>query len=1090
MSDIDASDLQPRLAQALAGQYALLRPLGQGGMGTVFLARDLTLDREVAIKVISPELAASPELKQRFLQEARTVAKLRHPNIVAVYSAGEGNGLLYFVMEFVPGESLRDRLTREVSIASDPACSILHDLALALDYAHQAGVVHRDVKPENILLDRESGRAMLTDFGVAVALAAAGDSRLTNVGMVLGSPRYMSPEQASGERALDGRSDLYSLGLVGYEMLAGEPALDAPSAASMLVKQLTELPPPLIQKAPGTAPEVAAAIDRVLLKEPAARFARGGAFAAALVGESFDNATPSGQVARATRSRSTSAGTANERAPGSRRAVLIGAALAVVAAVGAGAMFVRNRDTGGNTRAYFVAPFEVQTGERSLDWLHEGSVNMLSMALAQWADLSVVDYERSLDLLRNAGLDDERRIALEDARAVARKAGAGVIIMGQVTTTPDSLRVIARTYNVASGKQLDQAESAVAASADPRVAFQSIANELLDLIGGTKVTMELTRATTSSVDAYRAYLAGVQALNGWRLGEADSLLKSATTIDTTFALAYYKRALTLGWINALDRSEHVYTSQKAVDYKSRLPQRLQEIVVANNDLAKAFMANGPEAGALFRAARARLAPLVQRDSLDAEAWYGLADAQFHEATQTGINNVDSIVGLLNQSQRGFKRAIAIDSTNHLAYQHLVGIYSMAAAGNGFVILDGDTLRSMGSPEAMRAIAPARMVELRNAAKARNRDAAAGWLAADPDAHQAWRSLSDAYSQMGMWDSAVAVLERSIERPTTASPVTPYRIALFRQIADDSLALPALRAALQRYPAESLKARGESDRLPMVMSGFSVAGANGALGLLDTLVRVSTDVDSIMFGTTAPTKWIAATYAVTMRMGAGLPASPADRRLLDRSLAGMDQMTSRYAGQVRAQSIVLPYMAFLSTGDTSFAAMARRWATPPNAPPAANVLPELTALIAVKSGDTAGAARLMRDFPSADSLKNPNVPIGMAGLRIFARAQLAADVGDLKRAAGTYEAIDPRRFQGVGMVEPGFATYTRSFLERGKVYEALGERQKAIAAYDEFVRRWAKADAALQPQVAEARAAAARLRDAPASVPVGVKPGRE
>lgn len=220
----------------------------------------------------------------------------------------------------------------------------------------------------------------------------------------------------------------------------------------------------------------------------------------------------------------------------------------------------------------------------------------------------------------------------------------------------------------------------MAASADPRVAFQSIANELLDLIGGTKVTMELTRATTSSVDAYRAYLAGVQALNGWRLGEADSLLKSATTIDTTFALAYYKRALTLGWINALDRSEHVYTSQKAVDYKSRLPQRLQEIVVANNDLAKAFMANGPEAGALFRAARARSAPLVQRDSLDAEAWYGLADAQFHEATQTGINNVDSIVGLLNQLQRGFKRAIAIDSTNHLAYQHLVGIYSMAAAG--------------------------------------------------------------------------------------------------------------------------------------------------------------------------------------------------------------------------------------------------------------------------------------------------------------------------------------------------------------------------------------------------------------------------
>jgi tetratricopeptide (TPR) repeat protein len=344
--------------------------------------------------------------------------------------------------------------------------------------------------------------------------------------------------------------------------------------------------------------------------------------------------------------------------------------------------------------------------------------------------------------------------------------------------------------------------------------------------------------------------------------------------------------------------------------------------------------------------------------------------------------------------------------------------------------------------------------------------------------------------MGKWDSAVAVLERSSERPAAWSPVTPYRIALFRLIADDSLALPALRSALRQYPADSLKARGESDRLPMVMSAFSIAGANGALGLLDSLVQVSIDVDSIMFGTTAPTKWIAATYALTMRMAAGLPASQADRRLLVRSLTGMDQMASRYAGQVRAQSIVLPYMAFLSTGDTTFAAMARRWATPPNAPNAANVLPELGALIAIKSGDTARAAQMVREFPSVDSLKNPNVPIGMAGLRLFARAQLAANVGDLKRAAGTYEAIDPRRFLSIGIVEPGFATYARSFLERGKVYEALGERQKAIAAYDEFVRRWARADAPLQPQVAEARAAAARLRDAPASVPVGVKPGRE
>lgn len=1082
MAETDTPDLQTRLAEALAGHYSIDRALGQGGMGTVFLARDVTLDREVAVKVISPDLAASPELRQRFIQEARTVAKLRHPNIVAVYTAGEGNGLLYFVMEFVPGESLRDKMTREGTMAAEPTCAILHDLALALDYAHQAGIVHRDVKPENILLDRDSGRAMLTDFGVAVALAAAGDSRLTGAGFVLGSPRYMSPEQASGERDLDGRSDLYSLGLIGYEMLTGRPAIDAPTAASTLVKQLTERPDPLLQKAPNTPPEVGAAIDRVLLKSPAERFSRGAAFAAALAGEAFDDNTPINQIGRSTSGRIAKAGAGNKR-----RNVLIGAAAAVVAAVGAGTVWLMNRDEG-NTRMYFVAPFEVQTGDRSLDWLHEGSVNMMSMALSQWTDLSVVDYERSLDLLRDSGLDDERRIALDDARSVARRAGAGVVIMGQVTTTPDSLRVIARMYNVATGVRIDEAESAVRTGGDPRTVFQTLANELLDLIGGTKVTVELTRATTTSVDAYRDYLSGVRSLNGWRLAEADSLLKRATVLDSTFALAYYKRALTLGWINSPNRADHIATSQKAVDYKNRLPQRLQDIVVANNDLARAFTAQGEAARKLFDAARTRLAALVRSDSLDSEAWYGLADAQFHEATQTGLGNADSVTMLLNESQRGFKKAIGIDSTNHLAYQHLVGIYQMAAQGSGLV-LDGDTLRNASTPELIRVIGPERMLALRNAAKVKSRDAAAGWLATDPDARQAYKSLSDAYSQMGKWDSAVAVLSRANDRPSSSSPVTPYRIALLHLLADDTLALPALREGLKRYPPDSIRARGEADRLPVIMSGFTVAGANGAIGLIDSVLKTAVNVDSMMPGGGSTTQQTGGFYALAMKLATGIKPTEADKRNLTRGLEGMDQSRNPFASQMRAGSISIPYIAFLATGDTSFAAVARRWAAPPGTTNFSNILPELTAIIAANKGDTARAALLVREFPSVDSLKNPNIPIGMAGLRLYARGQVATAVGDLRRAAGIYEAIDPKRFNSVGMAEPGFATYARSFLARGKVYEQLGESDKAIVAYEEFIKRWKNADAPLQPQVSEARQAVARLKDKPKSIPVGVKPGR-
>jgi serine/threonine-protein kinase len=211
--------LREQLQARLGAQYEIVSLLGQGGMGSVYRARDLTLDRAVAIKVISGDVATNPQLKERFLLEARTVAKLRHPHIVAVYTAGDAHGLLYFVMELVPGESLRDLMTREGTVEPHRAERILHELALALDYAHQSGVVHRDVKPENILLDGETGRAMLMDFGVARALE--GDGRMTGTGMILGSPRYMSPEQATGEQTLDGRSDLYALALVGYEMFTG-----------------------------------------------------------------------------------------------------------------------------------------------------------------------------------------------------------------------------------------------------------------------------------------------------------------------------------------------------------------------------------------------------------------------------------------------------------------------------------------------------------------------------------------------------------------------------------------------------------------------------------------------------------------------------------------------------------------------------------------------------------------------------------------------------------------------------------------------------------------------------------------------------
>src|SRR5436853_3234392 len=209
-----------RLAAALSDRYIIERELGAGGMATVYLAHDVRHDRKVAVKVLRPELAAVIGA-DRFLKEIKVTANLQHPHILGLIDSGEVDGLLYYVMPYVEGESLRDRLTHEKQLPIDDAVRITREVANALDYAHRHHVIHRDIKPENILL--HEGQALVADFGIALAVSAAGGSRLTETGLSVGTPQYMSPEQAMGDRALDARSDVYSLAAVLYEMLAGEP---------------------------------------------------------------------------------------------------------------------------------------------------------------------------------------------------------------------------------------------------------------------------------------------------------------------------------------------------------------------------------------------------------------------------------------------------------------------------------------------------------------------------------------------------------------------------------------------------------------------------------------------------------------------------------------------------------------------------------------------------------------------------------------------------------------------------------------------------------------------------------------------------
>jgi serine/threonine-protein kinase len=266
-------ELRAHVAQALSAAYELDQEIGRGGMGIVYRARDKRLKRHVAIKLLPPELSFRRDVRSRFLREAETAAQLSHPNIVPIYSVDEVGNLVFFVMACIDGDNLAKKLQKRGPLPIEDVRRWLQEVGDALAYAHSRGVVHRDIKPDNILLDGIDGRALVTDFGIARAASDSGEtSRLTATGMAIGTPAYMSPEQASGDRDLDARSDLYSLGIVAYQMLCGEPPFLGNTTPALLVKHLAETPVPISQRRPDTPPDLAAIVMRLLEKNPDHRF--------------------------------------------------------------------------------------------------------------------------------------------------------------------------------------------------------------------------------------------------------------------------------------------------------------------------------------------------------------------------------------------------------------------------------------------------------------------------------------------------------------------------------------------------------------------------------------------------------------------------------------------------------------------------------------------------------------------------------------------------------------------------------------------------------------------------------------------------
>ena len=1053
MTDAQPDAALDALRAALGAQYDVLRRLGQGGMGSVYLARDRTLDREVAVKVINSEVASNATLRERFLLEARTVAKLRHPGIVSVFAAGESDGLLYFVMEYVPGESLRERLVREQRLPREDGVRIIREIALALHHAHAQGLIHRDVKPENILLDSHTGRAMLTDFGVARALEAGGN--MTGTGMILGSPRYMSPEQASGDHELDGRSDLYALALVAYECFSGAPAVQAQTAAAMMMKHLTETPTPLETVATDLSPTIIRTIERGLAKDPAQRWQTGEAFAEALSGGATAPTPPSGL---------------SVKVAGSPRAKM-GGALVIIATALLAVFLSTGRDRGGDASAdaeagssYVVAPFEIQSGDPSVTWLRVGAVNMLTLTLGQWSDLRVVDYERTLALLDAEDLSDKQLLSIEDARALARRARAGRVLTGQIQTVGDSLRVIAKLYDARRGEVLEQAEEAGALKDDPRPVFDRLARRLLNVAGGPASMVELMQATTSNLTAYRAYLEGVRLLQSWRLTEADSAFRVAITEDSSFALAYHKRALAIGWAEATG-PDYIGSATKAFELADRLPPRERALVEGHYYLATGLGGGlgvpTPEGMANFEKAVATYAALIARDSLVAEAWYGWADANFH-----GRSNTDLAVlrERNNNALTGFHRTLAVDSSFHLAYSHLVQLYNQATQPNQGLLINADTTVLITSQQDVAALGGADvLMRMTESAAARGLEISRAWVRADPGAAQS-------YAQANQPDSAAAVLRRA--RPSSPEQRATVRFELAKHLlatADTGVAT-FLKETLDSLTPAVMARVPMFARFQGVGSMLAAAATTGNFATLD---RVSKSFATENERALPEMQRLVAWNAEVLKLAMGAPVTPGALAGMRGAITAIDGMNPAMAGQARYGSLSNIYLAAYLTRDTVFRSALERWVGQP-----ALSYTEFDALAALDRGDSTVARQIVSTFPVPDSIAKSGSRFAYGGMRTVARAEVLARLGLTRQAAQMYEVADPRRFTVQSLAEPGYVLWVRSLVDQARLWAQVGETQKAIAAYESFLVRWRTADGSAAALKTSAQRELAALRDAP------------
>jgi serine/threonine protein kinase/tetratricopeptide (TPR) repeat protein len=737
--------------EALSDHYRIQRELGQGGMATVYLAEDLKHNRKVAIKVLNPELAAALGA-ERFLREITTTANLRHPHILPLYDSGEAGGFLYYVMPYVEGESLRDRLNREKQLPLDDALRIAREVADAMSYAHRRGVVHRDIKPENILL--ESGHAVVADFGIARAVDAAGGEQLTQTGLSIGTPTYMSPEQAVGDRNLDGRSDLYSLGCVLYEMLGGQPPFTGPTVESVVHQHVMVDAPPITNLRPAVPPALAAALQRALAKTPADRFNPVALFSDAIQpGVARGPEIPDGAPPPKPRRRV-------------GRAIWITGLAAIVVIAFVFQEFVRRRSRAAEPASLAVLPFADLSPDHSDAYLGDGMAETLTNALAHVPGLTV--SERTSAPSRNS----------RDPAEIGRQLGVATILDGSVQRAGARLRIIARLVRVSDGASIWSER--FDRSADSIFALQDeVASAVAKALSGQAPGKGTTVGTgTRDLQAYDAYLQGRFLWNKRAvpdLVQAIGYFNEAIARDSTYARAW--AGLADAWLMLPFYSDTI-PSSRAIP---RARQAAERALSLDPDLAEAHTSLAYGLTVYYwdwQAAEREFRRAIELDPRypTAHKWYSdlllvlgrpddaLAEARRAAELDPRDPNPRTIVGLRewslgrkHEALADVDSALAMDPTFPLALFYAV-MLSWST---------GDTARFFALRDRLDVVSGNRSVPvsaLRAALAAGGRDSVLRVEADAPGAR--WRGPMDRarwHAQLGDLDAAFADLDQAVKQ---------------------------------------------------------------------------------------------------------------------------------------------------------------------------------------------------------------------------------------------------------------------------------------------------------------------------------------